>query len=89
MDEHLSMWFDWEAPVGGMFVWATAKNPTFDTDKLLGQGLKTGVCVSPSSVFDPLGEDRRSVRINFTLNPPHMLTEGVVRLARALQTMVD
>ena len=27
MSEHLSDWFHWEVPVGGMFVWATAKDP--------------------------------------------------------------
>ncbi len=87
MDEHLSEWFDWEKPVGGMFVWATAKNPAMDTDKLLSEALKAGVCVSPSSVFDPHGEDRRSIRINFTLNTPDKLAEGIRRLATATQAI--
>jgi len=87
MDEYLSEWFDWEKPVGGMFVWATAKNPALDTDKLLSEALKAGVCVSPSSVFDPHGEDRRSIRINFTLNTPDRLAEGVRRLAVAVKAL--
>jgi 2-aminoadipate transaminase len=87
MDEHLAEWFDWEKPVGGMFVWATAKNPALDTDKLLQAAMKAGVCISPSSVFDPHGEDRRSVRINFTLNGPERLAEGTRRLTVALKTM--
>jgi 2-aminoadipate transaminase len=87
MDEHLSEWFDWEKPVGGMFVWATAKNPAMDTDKLLSEALKAGVCVSPSSVFDPHGENRRSIRINFTLNTPDKLAEGIRRLATATRAI--
>lgn len=83
MAAHLAPWFDWEVPVGGMFVWATAKDPGFDTDALFEAGLAHGVCVSPGKVFDPLGRDRRSIRLNFTFNPPDRLEEGTRRLARA------
>jgi len=83
MATHLAPWFDWETPVGGMFVWAVARDPAFDTDRLLGLALKAGVCVTPSSVFDPAGGYRRAIRINFTLNAPDRLAEGVRRLAVA------
>lgn len=92
MAEHLSPWFDWEKPVGGMFVWAVAKNPALDTDRLLALALKAGVCVTPSSVFDPAGANRRAIRINFTLNAADRLVEGIRRLATAagaLQTSPD
>jgi 2-aminoadipate transaminase len=45
--------------------------------------LQHGVCITPSSVFDPEGRNRRAIRINFTLNDPKTLAEGVVRLAAA------
>ncbi len=83
MSETLSDLFDWEVPSGGMFVWAVAKDPSLDTDGLMKTGLAHGVCVSPSSVFDPMGSDRRAIRVNFTLNPPEVLAEGVRRLAKA------
>jgi 2-aminoadipate transaminase len=83
MAAELSDLFDWEVPSGGMFVWAVAKDPALDTDRLMRTGLDHGVCISPSSVFDPLGQDRRAIRVNFTLNPPEVLTEGVRRLAVA------
>ncbi|MEJ5769542.1 hypothetical protein WH436_23475, partial [Salmonella enterica subsp. enterica] len=73
--EHLAEWFEWEVPVGGMFVWAVARDPAFDTDRLFAAGLAAGVCVAPSSVFDPAGSDRRALRLNFTLNPPDRLAE--------------
>ena len=50
-------------------------------------GLDHGVCISPSSVFDPDGIDHRSIRINFTLNPPDKLAEGIARLAKATRAM--
>lgn len=83
MEAHLGDLYDWTRPAGGMFVWATAKDASLDTDALMRRGLEHGVCVSPSSVFDPAGADRRSIRLNFTLNPPEALAEGVRRLAEA------
>lgn len=87
LTEHLADWFDWEVPVGGMFVWAVARPPSLDTDRLLSAALEAGVCVAPSSVFDATGQNRRAIRLNFTLNPPDKLAEGVRRLAEALQAM--
>ena len=87
MDAHLSAWFEWEVPVGGMFVWAVARDPGLDTDLLVAEAMKAGVCVSPSSVFDPEGTYRRALRINFTLNPPDRLAEGVRRLAAATRAL--
>lgn len=87
MAEHLSADFDWEIPSGGMFVWATARDPKLNTDLLLKRGMEAGVCVTPSSVFDASGEDRRAIRINFTLNPPDRLREGVRRLATAVRAL--
>ncbi|MEO0342167.1 MAG: PLP-dependent aminotransferase family protein [Pseudomonadota bacterium] len=88
MDQHLSPYFDWDVPKGGMFVWATAKDPDFDTDQLMQVGLGHKVCISPGSVFDPLGKDRRSVRINFTFNSEDRLQEGVKRLAAASRDLI-
>jgi 2-aminoadipate transaminase len=89
MREHLSEWFDWEVPVGGMFVWAIARDASVDTDVLLQQAMSAGVCVAPSSVFDATGTYRRAIRINFTLNDESRLVEGVRRLARAFAAMQD
>ena len=86
MARHLGDLFDWEIPAGGMFVWATARDAALDTDRLLREALAHGVCITPSSVFDPEGRNRRSIRINFTLNAPDKLDEGVRRLAEATRT---
>ena len=92
MATHLADWFAWEVPVGGMFVWAMARDPAMNTDRLLQEALKAGVCVTPSSVFDPSGQHQSAIRLNFTLNPPEALAEGVRRLAlatRALSSQKD
>lgn len=88
MAQNLTDLFDWQVPQGGMFVWAVARDPALDTDALMKTGLAHGVCISPSSVFDPLGQDRRAIRVNFTLNPPEVLTEGVRRLAAAARAQL-
>lgn len=87
MARHLAADFDWQVPVGGMFVWAVAKDPGLDTDRLLPVALRHGVCIAPGSVFDPEGTDRRAIRLNFTLNPPDRLEEGVRRLAAAARAL--
>lgn len=84
MAAHLSETFDWSVPSGGMFIWATARDPGFDTGALLAVALRHGVCISPGQVFDPEGRDTRSMRLNFTLNPPERLEEAVRRLAAAV-----
>jgi len=87
MATHLRDWFDWEVPTGGMFVWASVRDATIDTDLLLPHAMAAGVCVTPSSVFDDSGANRSAIRINFTLNDADRLSEGVRRLATAMMTM--
>jgi len=89
MDEHLSEWFQWQVPVGGMFVWAVAKNPNLNTDQLLEFAMEAKVCVTPSSVFDPEGKNTQAIRINFTRNPEEKLIEGVRRIASACKAMSE
>lgn len=88
MARHLGDLFEWDIPTGGMFVWATARNPALNTDTLLREALAHGVCITPSSVFDPEAKNRRSIRINFTLNNPEKLEEGVRRLAEATRATI-
>jgi 2-aminoadipate transaminase len=47
----------------------------------------SAVTIAPSSVFDASGQNRRALRLNFTLNPPDRLAEGVRRLATALRAL--
>jgi 2-aminoadipate transaminase len=81
----LNEWFEWEIPVGGMFVWMRAKANAIDTSSLYHFAVEEKVAFVPSSVFDFAGEDCFGMRVNFTRNPPHVLREGVERLERAIR----
>lgn len=89
MDAHLSNLFHWKKPQGGMFVWAQALDSRMNTDHLLKTAMDCGVCVSPSSAFDPSGANTSAIRINFTLNEPDKLIEGIKRLATAARRILN
>ncbi|MEO1142501.1 MAG: PLP-dependent aminotransferase family protein, partial [Pseudomonadota bacterium] len=88
MKEHLSEWFEWEIPEGGMFVWAKARDPRINTDRLFKIAIEEKVCISPSSVFDAHGKYNQGIRTNFTLNNEDNLHEAVRRLAKATQRLL-
>ncbi len=83
-DEWLSEWFEWEIPVGGMFVWMRARNDAIDTDELYAFAVAQNVAFVPSSVFDYAAADRSGMRVNFTRSAPAVLIEGVRRLHTAV-----
>jgi 2-aminoadipate transaminase len=80
----LSSWFEWDIPVGGMFVWMRAKGNAINTNELYRFAVDEQVAFVPSSVFDFTAEDCYGMRINFTRNPPELLREGIARLERAI-----
>lgn len=80
----LGEWFDWEVPVGGMFVWLRARDAAFDTDELYKFAIEERVAFVPSSVFDFAGLDRSGLRLNFTRSSPETIAEGMARLERAV-----
>jgi len=80
----LADWFDWDVPVGGMFVWMRNRDRTIDTDELYRFAIEEKVAFVPSSVFDFTGEDRFAMRLNFTRSSPEVIREGVRRLERAI-----
>ncbi len=81
----LGEWFTGDRPSGGMFFWLEARRGAIDTDALYQRALREGVAFVPSSVFDPHGELRTAMRLNFTRNEPDVMAEGVRRLARAIR----
>ncbi len=83
--EHLSRRFDFDVPVGGMFMWLRARDPGLDTGALWHAALAEGVSYAPSAVFDSTGALSGALRLNFTLNPGPRLVEGARRLARAVE----
>lgn len=86
---HLSQWFDWDTPPGGMFAWLNAKSPggraLIDTDRLYHYALAEKVAFVPSSVFDFEGRLNSAMRLNFTRSSPEAIGEGIARLRLAVE----
>jgi 2-aminoadipate transaminase len=80
----LRNWFEWDVPVGGMFVWMRNRDRTIDTDELYEFAVEEKVAFVPSSAFDFTGNDRFAMRVNFTRSAPDVIREGVRRLERAI-----
>lgn len=90
LESHLSHYFEWNRPPGGMFCWVRAKPETgIDTDELYDYAVEAGVAFVPSSVFDPKGALRSAMRLNFSRNKPEMIEEGLKRLARAVDKYLE
>ena len=87
--EHLSEWFEWDVPPGGMFVWLRARSAAtsrpIDTTALYAFAVEEKVAFVPSSVFDCDGLLNDAMRLNFTRSPPDVIAEGIRRLQRAVK----
>jgi 2-aminoadipate transaminase len=66
-----------------------ARNKAIDTNVLYRYAVEEKVAFVPGSVFDFTGEDRFSMRVNFTRSAPEVLAEGVRRLERAVNRYLD
>jgi 2-aminoadipate transaminase len=88
-EEHLSDWFEWDVPPGGMFVWMRAKGDgaasVIDTNDLYAYAVEEKVAFVPSSVFDFEGRLTTAMRVNFSRSSPEVILEGVRRLRRAVE----
>lgn len=74
-----------DAPDGGMFLWARFENhEAIDTLKLLRHAAEEGVVFMPGVYFYAAEPDARTLRLNFTRGGPEELREGVARLGRAV-----
>lgn len=89
MSRHISPWFHWECPVGGMFIWATAHDPHLDIKRLADTAMDLGVLVGPGYVFDPVDACNPAIRLNFTLNDEAKLDLAMRRLAAALEGLAQ
>ncbi|WP_433236085.1 PLP-dependent aminotransferase family protein [Streptosporangium sp. CA-135522] len=70
----------WEAPRGGLSLWA--RLPGVDTDRFAALTRRHGVAVAPGSLFSADGRHRDRLRLSFAL-PPALLDQAVTGLAGA------
>lgn len=77
----------WTKPQGGMFVWA--ETPEYiDTDSLFIEAVQEKVAYVIGSAFYPYGEDKRHMRLNYTLSTLEQLDEGIRRLGNLLKKKI-
>lgn len=77
----------WTKPTGGMFVWV--ETPEYiDTDALFYEAIEEKVAYVIGSAFYPYGEDKRHMRLNFTLPTPEKIDEGIRRLGELLKKKI-
>jgi len=77
----------WTEPQGGMFVWAEVPEYV-DTDQLFREALQEKVAYVIGSAFYPYGEDKHHMRLNFSLNTPEKIEEGIKRLGNLLKKKI-
>lgn len=78
-----------EIPQGGLFIWLKLPDNIY-SDALLPLALKEGVDFVPGSRFFPDSSQGRSwIRLNFVVQPPDEIEEGVKRLVRAIGKLVN
>ncbi|GAB4211094.1 MAG: PLP-dependent aminotransferase family protein [Rhodoferax sp.] len=74
----------WNAPAGGMFLWARLPRG-MDATALLPLAVQHGVAFVPGAPFYAGPADARTLRLSFVTVSPVDLAEGVARLAQALR----
>jgi DNA-binding transcriptional MocR family regulator len=81
LTKYMPQGVSWTKPEGGMFVWMTLPE-RFDGAELLKQSIERArVAFVPGYAFFPDRSGRNTIRLNFSLNEPTQIEEGIKRLA--------
>jgi DNA-binding transcriptional MocR family regulator len=89
LDTHMPAGVTWERPAGGMFVWLTLPEG-MDSLALLADSLANDkVIFVPGTSFFPDGSGHRYLRLNYTRSDEATIEEGIARLGRAIERMME
>lgn len=88
LQEHFPRGARWSHPSSGLYVWVELPGKITSTELLRDAVTLENVAFAPGPVFAARGGGHadQSLRLSFGSNPPHRIEEGVLRLARVLQT---
>ena len=81
LNEHLGEQIDFFIPKGGIHMWCKL-NESIDEYQLLEESIKRGVAFVPGSIF---GSKKGYLRFTFGRGETHLIREGILRFANALQ----
>ncbi len=87
IDRYLPARVNVDIPQGGLFIWLQLPE-NFSADELLPLAGEEGVDFMPGSSFFASSSDGRNwMRLNFTVQPPEEIEEGIKRLGMAIRKM--
>ena len=75
-------------PEGGLFLWIELNEKT-DTVKLLEKCLEHNVAFVPGNSFFPNTKKRNTLRINFSNMPEDKISDGIMRMGKALKEFTE
>jgi 2-aminoadipate transaminase len=78
----------WLHPKGGRFLWLQLPHELSSND-LFPLAAKQGVTFAPGSFFFPGERPQSYLRLNFAINPPEIIEEGIRRLGRAITHLIE
>ncbi len=84
LTRHLPDGVHWSNPDGGFYLWVTLP-PNVSAFELYLEAIKYGVGFAIGSVFFPDRRGHNHLRLNFAVNPPPVIEEGIRRLGKALK----
>ena len=87
MQEHLPAGVRWSVPHGGLFVWASLPG-AMSTSELYGVAVERGVTFLPGGFAYPELSERPTMRLNFAMQPPEAIDEGIARLGQACSSLM-
>jgi DNA-binding transcriptional MocR family regulator len=77
---HMPAGTQWSKPEGGMFVWVTLPGGMDGAELLERALLEERIGFVPGGAFSPDGAVRNTIRLNYSLQPEAVITDGVARL---------
>ncbi len=89
MEEYFPPGVTWTHPQGGLFLWVRLPE-CLDSQDLLDIAVEEKVAFVPGHAFYPGdGDGHCCMRLNFSYAPPEIIEEGIKRLGRAIQRMLE
>ena len=78
----------WTQPQGGLFLWVTLPDG-LDSASVLEHAIAHKVAFVPGTTFYPDNGGKNSFRLNFSNAQPAQIKEGIARLGKVLQKVID
>jgi 2-aminoadipate transaminase len=87
LETHCPPGVTWTRPHGGMFLWVTLPEG-MTAMALFERAMQEQVVFVPGNPFYLDGHAARTLRLNFTNAAPEAMTEGIIRLSRAIRQLM-